>query len=880
MKKIFIISHWAVVSRAVILLAIAITIALTYTSISHSQYSTLFSIPEGQQFLLVFDFTVDTEGNIYVTTLGAGEINTRIVKIGPDGEEQFSTVREVGGPRDGQVEFISEIALDKAGNIYGYEGRRSRIMKIDANGKILMEFGARGDKDGEFNGVGSIVLDNENNIYISDFNNNNIQKFDPNGKFLMKIGNKGTGDGQFISPDKIVLDNDGNIYVADSDNHRIQKFDSKGNFLLKFGTFGTGNGQFIEPTCIAINNKGNIHVPDSRNDRIQKFDSTGNFLTNLTPDGSGRWNFKYPIDLTFDIAGKLYLADLDSYRIIKFEALGNAIVEYGTKGQIPSRFNFPTDIALDKEGNIYVADLYEPRVQKFDPNGDFLFEFRPIIVTVDPSPHIGSITLDKDGNIYVLITTGGSDFPREEVLKFSPDGDLLLSFGSPFGSGGGQLGDSRGIAIDSMGNIYVSSVSGNLVQKFGPDGKFLFEFSSLCSTDEFDELNTSTHDLALDRDGNIYVVGDIFRTDKSYIKKFDPNGTILWQVGRKGSGNSEFFFPNGITLDSNGNIYVADSGNHRIQKFDSNGNYLTEFGSFGFETGKLRYPNRIAVGENGNVYVADTENHRVQVFNPDLVTGNDFSDTCFGGKTSGTIVDRGDQNLTITDEPSPLGIFIDTDLSGNVKPALITACDNSAQLTLDAGDAVVLTCGSANVDVKAGLIETLFTDINGFTASGSLPKNNAITFDSDPFMLTASSSNTDNVSMDIILNKKSSPIVVSPGQIIDLIVNDLVTQNQEAQSSFDPTSITNAPNGTFTITATFTSTSFVPIKIPLFIVTKLTRDNLLLNADDKAGGIGATVTPELDNDVLLPGESIIIDFVIGLQDDAPFSFEVDLLGVL
>lgn len=83
-----------------------------------------------------------------------------------------------------------------------------------------------------------------------------------------------------------------------------------------------------------------------------------------------------------------------------------------------------------------------------------------------------------------------------------------------------------------------------------------------------------------------------------------------------GSGDGQLDSPNGIAVDSSGNIYVADSQNHRIQKFDSNGNLLAKWGSEGSGDGQFNLPGSIAVDSDGNIYVADSFNRRIQKFHP------------------------------------------------------------------------------------------------------------------------------------------------------------------------------------------------------------------------------------------------------------------------
>jgi len=75
-----------------------------------------------------------------------------------------------------------------------------------------------------------------------------------------------------------------------------------------------------------------------------------------------------------------------------------------------------------------------------------------------------------------------------------------------------------------------------------------------------------------------------------------------------------FSSPNGVAVDGSGNVYVADTGNHRIQKFSSSGVFVDTWGSKGRENGQFKYPAGVAVDGSGNVHVADSGNHRIQKF--------------------------------------------------------------------------------------------------------------------------------------------------------------------------------------------------------------------------------------------------------------------------
>ena len=82
------------------------------------------------------------------------------------------------------------------------------------------------------------------------------------------------------------------------------------------------------------------------------------------------------------------------------------------------------------------------------------------------------------------------------------------------------------------------------------------------------------------------------------------NGQFITQWGTKGTGNSQFISPQGVAVDSQGNVYVVDPGNSRVQKFDSNGKFVQSYGT----TNSLKSPLGIAVDQSGNIFLADNGN--------------------------------------------------------------------------------------------------------------------------------------------------------------------------------------------------------------------------------------------------------------------------------
>jgi DNA-binding beta-propeller fold protein YncE len=153
------------------------------------------------------------------------------------------------------------------------------------------------------------------------------------------------------------------------------------------------------------------------------------------------------------------------------------------------------------------------------------------------------------------------------------------------------------MAVDPSGNILVADTGNGRIEKFSTNGTF---FKSI---GKFEALNG----IAVDRDGNIYVaeIGS-----KHSVQKLDPDGKFIAEW--KGVG---FYGPRRITIGPDDSIYVVDSGHNRIVKFSPDGQVLASWGSEGSGDGQFKGLSSVAIDPTNNkVYVADPLNRRIQVF--------------------------------------------------------------------------------------------------------------------------------------------------------------------------------------------------------------------------------------------------------------------------
>jgi len=202
-----------------------------------------------------------------------------------------------------------------------------------------------------------------------------------------------------------------------------------------------------------------------------------------------------------------------------------------------------------------------------------------------------------------------------------------------------DLGDPSGIAVDTAGNIVVFHRGTKKWPLLFPFSKAIIPENTILVLDRnTGQIKNSwgggifimPHSLTIDKPGNVWVTD----VGLHQVLKFSSEGKLLLRVGEAGiPGNDSGHFarPTDIAISPDGSFYVADGYiNSRIVKFSATGRYLFSWGRKGHKPGEFNLPHGITLDHQGNVYVADRENSRIQVFDPMGKFLKEWKDDSFG----------------------------------------------------------------------------------------------------------------------------------------------------------------------------------------------------------------------------------------------------------
>ena len=595
-----------------------------------------------------------------------------------------------GPATSAQLSYPQGLALDSAGNLYvvdpddsnDYPGA-SRVRKV-SNGVITTvagggsSFGDNGPAtSAQLYAPQGVAVDSSGNVYIADTFHSCVRKVS-NGVITTVAGNgwwmfagdNGPATSAQLDPRGVALDSSGNLYILDYGNFRIRKV-SNGVISTVAGNgtrgFSGDNGpatsaQLNYSFAIALDSAGNLYIADSDNYRVRRVSNgvittvAGNGIWGLGPDGGPATSARF-LDLdaiAVDSAGNLYIADGQLVRKVANGVIttlaGNGLTPTqgfsGDNGPATSALlNSPNGVAVDKVGSVYISDGQNNRVRKVS-NG--------VITTVagngtegfsgDNGPATSAqlygpirVAMDSAGSLYIPCADSRVRKVSNGVIT-TVAGNGKAGFGGDNGPAtSAQLWGPTAVAADPAGNLYISDGFNHRVRRVSSGvittvaGNGIAGFSGDNGPATTAQLNYPDG-LAMDSAGNLYIADSsnhrVRKVSNGVITTVAGNGVAGFSGDDGPATSAQLSNPGGVAMDPAGNLFIADSGNSRIRRVSSGvvttvaGNGISGFsGDNGPASGaEFAGPVGVAVNSAGSVYVADTGNNRIRVLTPSPCT--------------------------------------------------------------------------------------------------------------------------------------------------------------------------------------------------------------------------------------------------------------------
>ncbi len=595
---------------------------------------------------------VDSSLNVYVS-----DYNNYVVRKINTSTNTITTIAGIGGSRgytgDGspatnfELNFPDGLALDASGDLYIADRYNCRVRKLVLSTSTISTYA----------GTGSCTYGGDTGLAASAHLN---------------------------YPGGVAIDSAGNIYIADTDDYRIRYVaKSSGNIytIAGDGVYGfagdAGQAASAEITYvyegIAVNAAGTlVTIADYSNYRVRQFTLTGipNTGTINTVAGTGSPGFSgdggpalsadlYEPEGVAVTGASVYLADRNNDRIRLFTVSGNpntgdinTVAGNGststptlTSGVPPQGvvLDYPSGVYEDPSGNVFVADTYNclarelveatDLVNFFAGTGACGYNGDSILATAAELNKTYGVARDSSGNIYI------ADTLNERVRMVSPSGTITTFAGTGtagFSGDGGpatsaELDYPYGVAVDNQNNVYIADyynfrirkVSNGTITTFAGNGTYGYlGDGDPATTAEF----RYPESVATDAAGNLYIAD----TYNCVIREVSAATGIINTVAGTGTCNfsgdgpaiqNNLDLPSGVWSDANGNLFIADTNNHRIRWVDLSGNMTTVAGDgtggYAGDGGpafnaELYYPSGVAQDAAGDILVADQYNFRVR----------------------------------------------------------------------------------------------------------------------------------------------------------------------------------------------------------------------------------------------------------------------------
>ncbi len=652
---------------------------------------------------------------------------------------------------EAQLKSPIGLALDAQGSLYVADYGNNRIRRITPAGIISTVAGETSAT--RLSGPRGLAFDASGNLYVTDSTSGGrLARLTPKGEWQVVVG------GGFSNPGGIAVETSGNILVADTGSHTVYRVTPTGEGTVVAGTgyagFSGDRGpadstavRLYYPADVALDRLGAIYIADSGNGRIRKvmYQGSGEKPFIFTEAGGGQtppFGGEYTTEDPFlsalssprgvwvDAAGAVYIADWGYNLVRKLEGgtlkiVAGASRSRGDGGPATSAsLYYPRSVAIVTDGNLLIADTGNHKIRKFSPGG--------AITTLAGTGLAGDagdggraetarlnapsgLAVDSAGNVYI------GDTGNARLRKVRPSfGNDIVTIAGGNGAGGegdgagptsAQVRDINGIALDAEGNIYLADSGNNRIRKIMKDGSTIERFAGTAGAGAGAEgipavlsaVNSPYGVVA--KDGSIYFSD----TNNHRVRRVLPNLTVETVAGTGAPGfsgdgaaarNARLNRPRGLAMDAEGNLYIADTDNHRIRHVNSGGLIRTiagtEVAGFSGDGGaavsaQLWSPTGVAVDSKGNIYVADQNNHRIRRLSADI---SDRQLAIAGGNNQSA--------STGAKLPLPLAVRLTNRVGAPVAGVSVGFIITRGLAQLSAGSAVTNTDGVASVTITLG----------------------------------------------------------------------------------------------------------------------------------------------------------------------------------
>lgn len=451
----------------------------------------------------------------------------------------------------------------------------------------------------------------------------------------------------------VAADAGGNVYFSQPSRHRIYLVNRAGVVTVVAGLgqpgFGGDGGRAANallqaPYGLAVDRTGNLFIADLQNGRVRRVSGDGTIRTvagggtAAIPAGgiaATLARLHSPRNLAFDSAGNLYVSDFGGHRVLRmdtdgvltaFAGTGQAGMAGETVAALAGTLGYPAGLAIDGNGVVYVADSGNNTIRRIA--GGMLATL-PLPAAMLHLP--AGLALDAGG---LYISNAGSDV----LVRLRADGTAV---------GMGRAG--RDVALDGSGNLLLAA--GSAIRRLSGSGRMTTVASAGRQyRGDGGPASEALLELPQDvkRDGTTLLVAD---SRNHAIRRIVPGGLIQTIAGDGEPGFSgdngpaleaRLSGPQGLARDGAGNVFIADTENHRIRRIGPDGRIVTVAGSgtAGFNGDgavgvavQLSFPTAVAVEPAGSLLIADTGNQRVRrlLSNGAVVTIAGSGERGFGG---------------------------------------------------------------------------------------------------------------------------------------------------------------------------------------------------------------------------------------------------------